>query len=362
MIGTNRYIGSPVERIEDLRFLRGRGRFVGVDAREHVGCGYPAQPRCAWPGRRRRRKRRACDSRGARCHQRERHRNRAAHPAASFTLARHGALFAASDRGRPRVLCRRAGRRRADRVFPAPGSDASLQLAETAPNKMRAFYHCTMCIVVVDAQKIDHPGQPILCLEGTECRHWTRSLRRSSGSARRSHASMRSATSSPASSANWKRPNVCSRATPRAPGRKRRPQRRRRRQQRKQPLQPGHAAAGVLLPENRRAQAQLVDPGGSGPRPGNRQDAAGNRRRMQGSSPEPCRRRHRSAQAGQPHRRARWEALRHTVSGDDATWRGLTPEDKKAPAELNRKRLAGLSEHGAALIGLRICNDPRRAP
>src|SRR5437773_11774368 len=30
MIGTNRYIGSPVERIEDLRFLRGRGEFVGV--------------------------------------------------------------------------------------------------------------------------------------------------------------------------------------------------------------------------------------------------------------------------------------------------------------------------------------------
>ena len=29
MIGTNRYIGSPVERIEDLRFLRGRGQFVG---------------------------------------------------------------------------------------------------------------------------------------------------------------------------------------------------------------------------------------------------------------------------------------------------------------------------------------------
>jgi carbon-monoxide dehydrogenase large subunit len=29
MIGTNRYIGSPVERIEDLRFLRGRGEYVG---------------------------------------------------------------------------------------------------------------------------------------------------------------------------------------------------------------------------------------------------------------------------------------------------------------------------------------------
>jgi hypothetical protein len=27
MIGTNRYIGSPVERIEDPRFLRGRGQF-----------------------------------------------------------------------------------------------------------------------------------------------------------------------------------------------------------------------------------------------------------------------------------------------------------------------------------------------
>jgi carbon-monoxide dehydrogenase large subunit len=29
MIGTNRYIGSPVERIEDPRLLRGRGQFVG---------------------------------------------------------------------------------------------------------------------------------------------------------------------------------------------------------------------------------------------------------------------------------------------------------------------------------------------
>jgi carbon-monoxide dehydrogenase large subunit len=34
MIGTNRYIGSPVERIEDLRFLRGRGQFVGDLQRE----------------------------------------------------------------------------------------------------------------------------------------------------------------------------------------------------------------------------------------------------------------------------------------------------------------------------------------
>ena len=26
---TNRLVGSPVERIEDLRFLRGRGEYVG---------------------------------------------------------------------------------------------------------------------------------------------------------------------------------------------------------------------------------------------------------------------------------------------------------------------------------------------
>ena len=42
----------------------------------------------------------------------------------------------------------------------------------------------------------------------------------------------------------------------------RRPQRRRRRQQRKQPLQPGHAAAGVLLPENRRAAGAARRPWG----------------------------------------------------------------------------------------------------
>src|SRR5689334_12420506 len=34
MIGTNRYIGSPIERIEDPRFLRGRGQFVADLKRE----------------------------------------------------------------------------------------------------------------------------------------------------------------------------------------------------------------------------------------------------------------------------------------------------------------------------------------
>src|SRR5215831_15589827 len=125
-----------------------------------------------------------------------------------------------------------------------------------------AIYHCTVCIVVLDAQKIDHPDQPILCVEGTECRHWTRSPRRSNGSARRSLASMRSATSSLASSPNWKRPNVCSRATPRAPGQQRWPQRRRGRQQRKQLLQRGHADAGVLRPENQLAASAAHRPWG----------------------------------------------------------------------------------------------------
>jgi aerobic carbon-monoxide dehydrogenase large subunit len=36
MIRSNRYIGSPVERIEDLRFLRGRGQFVGDLRRESM--------------------------------------------------------------------------------------------------------------------------------------------------------------------------------------------------------------------------------------------------------------------------------------------------------------------------------------
>jgi hypothetical protein len=56
----------------------------------------------------------------------------------------------------------------------------------------------------------------------------------------------------------------------------------------------------------------------------NRQDTAGNRRFMQRRSPEPCRRRHRPAQAGWPHRRARREALRETVGRGGATCGGLT--------------------------------------
>jgi len=71
-------------------------------------------------------------------------------------------------------------------------------------------------------------------------------------------------------------------------------------------------------------QTQLAEPWRSSPSSGNRQDAAGNRRRMPGSSPEPYRRRHFSAQARRPHRTARREALRHAIDKDGAIRRGLT--------------------------------------
>ena len=60
-------------------------------------------------------------------------------------------------------------------------------------------------------------------------------------------------------------------------------------------------------------QPKLAEPQRPGPRPGNRQDAARNRRRMQGGSPEPCRCRDFPAQARRPYRRAGWKTLRHVV-------------------------------------------------
>ena len=71
-------------------------------------------------------------------------------------------------------------------------------------------------------------------------------------------------------------------------------------------------------------KAHLIHPWRSGACFGKWQDAAGNRRCMQGSSPEPCRRRHCPAQAGWPHRRARREALRH--AGDGAADPGVIAE------------------------------------
>ena len=78
-------------------------------------------------------------------------------------------------------------------------------------------------------------------------------------------------------------------------------------------------------------QAQLAEPQRSSPCPGNRQDAEGNRRRMQGGSPEPCRRRDFPAQEGRPYRRAGWKALRHIVDRNGTKGRGLTKEKEPGP-------------------------------
>ena len=176
----------------------------------------------------------------------------------------------------------------------------------------------------------------ILCLEGTECRHWTRSRKRSTGSAKRSRASMLSVKSSPASSTNWRQPSVCF------------------------ALQHGHAGEKDVLSQNAdhgsegggssettRAPAQcerkisyrqppLAEPQRSGSCLGNWQDAARNHRCMQRRSPEPCRRRDCPTQAGRPRRRARWEALCHTAERDGATRRGLR-RDKKSVGRLRKE-------------------------
>jgi hypothetical protein len=151
-----------------------------------------------------------------------------------------------------------------------------------------------MCWRLID------PSQPILCFEGAKCRLWTRSPRRSSGSAKHSRASMRSATSSPASSPNWRRPSVCSRATAKE-------------RNKKDALrqEPDDGDTGGRSSAAKRASAHYdrktswrqtePKPKRSGPCPGNRQDAAGNHRRMQRCSPEPCRSGDCAAQARWPH-------------------------------------------------------------
>jgi len=76
---------------------------------------------------------------------------------------------------------------------------------------------------------------------------------RCSGSAKHSRASMRSASSSPASSPNWRRPSVCSRATARERKQERRSQARPRRRRHRRPLQRGKARIGALRSQNQLA-------------------------------------------------------------------------------------------------------------
>src|ERR1700730_63558 len=54
---------------------------------------------------------------------------------------------------------------------------------------LRAFCYCTLCIVVIQAKTGIDFGRSILFPKGKTCRHWTRSLGKSSGSVRRLRAS-----------------------------------------------------------------------------------------------------------------------------------------------------------------------------
>jgi hypothetical protein len=88
-------------------------------------------------------------------------------------------------------------------------------------------------------------------------------------------------------------------------------------------------------------QAQLAEPQRSGSCSGSRQDAAGNRRRMQGGSPEPRRCRDFPAQAGRPHRRAGWKALRHAIDTSGTKRRSLTNEKARGVSRLRGRVLKG---------------------
>jgi hypothetical protein len=109
---------------------------------------------------------------------------------------------------------------------------------------MRAFYCCALCILVIDAEKIDRLWSTYTLSRRSKWRHWTRSPRRSSDSARRFHASMPNARSSSASSVNWKRSSVCSRAIARARSQGRRPQPKCRPRERRRLLRRDYAGAG----------------------------------------------------------------------------------------------------------------------
>src|ERR1700726_284094 len=58
-------------------------------------------------------------------------------------------------------------------------------------------------------------------------------------------------------------------------------------------------------------------------------------------SPQPCRCRACPAQAGGPHRRARWETLRHTVNQDGPTGRALTTGGSRLLRPAYRTLIAG---------------------
>ncbi len=115
MSARNVLVGSPVERIEDLRLLRGRGTFVDDLARDGMlSCRDPAQPGRAWAHPRDRRRGRIGAARRPRGHHRRRSRRaRSQHSPAAHSPAGDVAVRAAGDRRVQGALCRRARRGRA---------------------------------------------------------------------------------------------------------------------------------------------------------------------------------------------------------------------------------------------------------
>ena len=123
---------------------------------------------------------------------------------------------------------------------------------------MRAFYCCTLCIIVIDAEKIGRLWSTHTLSRRSKWRHWMRSPRRSSAWARRLHASMLNARSLSASSVNWRRSSVCSRAIARAHSQERSPQPKCRPRERRRLLQRDYAGAGIMRLQNQLAAAATL--------------------------------------------------------------------------------------------------------
>ena len=114
---TNAFIGNPVERIEDFRFLRGRGQFVDDLTRtDLLHARDPAQPdRARTHPRDRHDRGTGAARRACRHHGDGYRRGGSGHSAAAGCFAGLQAVRATRHRPRQGALCRRAGRARAGR-------------------------------------------------------------------------------------------------------------------------------------------------------------------------------------------------------------------------------------------------------
>ena len=155
---------------------------------------------------------------------------------------------------------------------------------------MQAFYCCTVCIVVIDAEKIGLSGS-------------TNTLRRRYGMSTLDEITKEKQRISEAlARVDTQREKLASQlgeleATERVLARYSKGTQVKKTASARPPTTAKKAAAPARRHgrhddrKSRWRQAQFVEPRRPGPRAGNRQDAAGNRRCMQGRSPQPCRRR-----------------------------------------------------------------------